>query len=481
MKKNKGIVFKLFRYLSGFVLFIVLLLLLLQTVFLEDFYKNIKRAEIRSAAQHALSIVDEEDELATYLSEKMITEDLCIHIVDEEGMLLYSSERFRDCDILRMTDAQRKTLYEETIAVASRETLTVTRGIGPPTEPEPRKVFGKGEHERLMYTIADEEAGVMVVIDSMITPMSATTSVLRVQILYVTGILILSAAVLAYVLSRKIAKPIMDINRSAKKLISGGYDLKLQDNAYREIDELNDTMTRTSIELGKTERLQKELIANISHDLRTPLTMIIGYAEVIRDLPGEDTKENVQVIIDEAQRLSNLVNDVLMISKASAELNKLQLERFDLTQLIDEIIDRCAKMTEAEGYQFEFSYEDTAEIEADRSKIGQVLYNLLGNAITHTGQDKSILVKQELVGEKGKEQVRVRIFDTGIGIAPEHLEDIWQRYYKVDKEHIRSSVGSGLGLSIVKDIVSAHGGSYGVESEVGRGSCFWITLPISER
>ena len=217
------------------------------------------------------------------------------------------------------------------------------------------------------------------------------------------------------------------------------------------------------------EGLRKELLANVSHDLRTPLTMIQGYAEVMRDLPGENTPENVQIIIEETERLTSLVNDLLDLSRLESGAITLERTRFDLTQSIRAILRRYDKLA---SYSFPFEAEEDVFVTADELKISQVVYNLVNNAITYAGEDKTVTLRQTV--ENGK--VRISVSDTGEGIPQDKLKDIWERYYKVDKEHKRAQVGTGLGLSIVKNILELHGGAYGVESEEGKGSTFWFEL-----
>ena len=257
-------------------------------------------------------------------------------------------------------------------------------------------------------------------------------------------------------------------------MAKGKYDITFPNNGYREIAELGDTLNYAATELSKTEELRRELIANVSHDLRTPLTMITGYGEVMRDLPGENTPENVQIIIDEAKRLTDLVNDMLDISKLQSGTQTLKLERFSLTETIQDTMLRYHKLTEHDGYQISFLYRENVFVTADQLRISQVVYNLINNAIVYTGEDKKIEVSQTVYDDK----VRISVTDTGEGIEQDMLPLIWDRYYKVDKTHKRAVVGTGLGLSIVKSTVELHGGTCGVTSQKGVGSTFWFELKI---
>ena len=194
------------------------------------------------------------------------------------------------------------------------------------------------------------------------------------------------------------------------------------------------------------EDLQRELVANISHDLRTPLTMIIGYSEAMRDIPGENTPENIQVVIDEAKRLNTLVNDVLDISKLQSGTQTLSLKEFNLTRSIQEILLRYNKLVD---YDIRFQFTEEIWVRADELKISQVVYNLVNNAITYTGRDKKVTIIQSLPSARPG-YVQVEVQDTGEGLEQNQLQDIWQRYYKVDKSHKRAQIGTGLGLSMSK-------------------------------
>lgn len=149
-------------------------------------------------------------------------------------------------------------------------------------------------------------------------------------------------------------------------------------------------------------------------------------------------------------------------------------EVYNLTQSIQSVFERYNKLKEQDGYTIEFDRE--AQVEADEYKIFQVIYNLINNAINYTGKNKTVWVRQKVIGEK----VRIEVTDSGEGIAPEALPYVWERYYKVDKTHKRAVMGTGLGLSIVKNILELHNADYGVESEVGQGSTFWFELEIQK-
>ena len=313
----------------------------------------------------------------------------------------------------------------------------------------------------------------IMILNSSIVPVSATINTLRTQLFYITVIMIILSILLSFSLAKKLSTPIININDKAKSFGKGNYNVKFEENNYKEIHELSETLNYASSELSKVENLRRELIANISHDLRTPLTMITGYSEVMRDLPNENTAENIQIIIDETKRLTTLVNDVLDISKIQSGTQELNISECNLTKLIEEILARYSKLTEKDGYVINFEKdEEDVIIKCDELRITQVIYNLINNAITYTGEDKKILVKQTVTDKT----IKIEIIDNGKGISEENLPYIWDRYYKLPGEHKRAQVGTGLGLSIVKGILELHKFKYGVISKENEGSNFWFEI-----
>lgn len=308
----------------------------------------------------------------------------------------------------------------------------------------------------------------------MITPVESTVSTLQMQLFIVTGIMVLLASMLAVIISKRIANPIVQINQSAKALARGNYETEFHGKGYLEIEELSDTLNTAATELSKVERLRRELIANISHDLRTPLAFIYSYAEMMHDFPHEVTPEQSKIIMDETKRLTSLVNDMLDISLLEAGAAKLNKTNYNLTESLRKTINRMNELVKNEGYQLYFEYNEDIYVCADEVKITQVFYNLLLNAITHSGDDKTVIVRQSV----RENSVRIEVIDHGEGIDQSDLPYIWERYYKVDKKHKRPIMGTGLGLSIVKKIIEMHGGKYGVESEEGKGSVFSFQIEL---
>lgn len=294
----------------------------------------------------------------------------------------------------------------------------------------------------------------------------------------VTG---LSAVVLAFIASGFVAmlitKPVSEVTERAKELARGHYDLNFRKDYFcSEITELSDALDHARAEISRADAMQKELIANVSHDFKTPLTMIKAYASMIREISGDNKEKrdaHAQIIIDESDRLAVLVGDLLDLSKLRAGLTEDARTVFNLSEEVYRITERFKYLCDTEGYVIETSVEDELYTLADRERIEQVLYNLIGNAVNYTGEDKRVRIKLF----RKENSARFEVTDTGKGISPEEVDTIWDRYYRSSETHKRPVKGTGLGLSIVKSILLAQDCPFGVISEVGKGSCFWVEFP----
>lgn len=296
------------------------------------------------------------------------------------------------------------------------------------------------------------------------------TKILKNQMVYITAFALIAAIIVSYFLSKKVTKPIEDITSKAKYL-GTGKDIKFEKNGITELDDLVDALNLAQSEIGKTESLQKDLLANVSHDLKTPLTMIKAYAEMIKDISYKDKNkmdEHLNIIVDETDRLTLLVNDILDLSKLQANAEDLNCEKYDVIKEIKTIIKRYDIIKETEQYNIILEAPESLMVYADKNKINQVIYNLINNAINYTGEDKKIYIKVT----KDK---KIEIKDTGKGIKKEEIDMIWNRYYKSNKKHKRNVVSTGLGLSIVKEILLKHQYKYGVNTSKS-GTTFYFIM-----
>ncbi len=483
-KKQKGkekvsIFWKIFAIFVAFIAVILSLLWVFQIGMLNTFYRSIKIHDIENSLKDISDNIDS-DKLSTVLKNVANDKQICITLCTQDGSVIYAIDVLPNCIIHELSSYRLARAYELTV---QNDGTFIERTMFN----ERKSQFFLGETddpnqiESVIYTkIATTKSGenILILLNTSISPVVSTVQTLKVQLLWITVIMIVLAVIMALLLAKNLSSPIVKINKSAKVLAQGKYDVDFDASGYREIAELANTLNYAAKELSKVEALQRELIANISHDLRTPLTMITGYAEVMRDIPNENTPENVQIIIDEAKRLTTLVNDVLDISKLQSGTIPFNGEVLNLTENIREILTRYTKLTE---YKIIFEANEDIYVYGDALKLSQVVYNLINNALTYIGEDKTVTIKQiHIPAVNGKQnRVRIEVIDTGEGIEQSKLNDIWERYYKVDKNHKRAAIGTGLGLNIVKTILDMHqGATYGVKSQVGHGSTFWFELNI---
>ncbi len=303
------------------------------------------------------------------------------------------------------------------------------------------------------------------------------TLIIKRQIMYVCFLGIFVAVIISIFLSTKLTDPITEITKKARKLGSGNSDVEFKESGIKEIDELAETLSQAQIEMAKTDELRRDLMANVSHDLKTPLTMIKAYAEMIRDISYKDKNkldEHLEIIVDETDRLTVLVNDILDLSRMQSNADVLKLEKFDLVAEINSIVKKYQIIKETEKYTINVEMPEVAMIKADKKKINQVVYNLVNNAINYTGEDKKVTIRVI----KQKKYFLVEIEDTGKGIKEEEIPYIWNKYYKNDKNHKRNVVSTGLGLSIVKEILELHNYEYGVKSVLKKGTTFYFKIKI---
>ena len=472
-----GVRRRVMTYLMCFAAAVLALLWLFQMVWLDDFYRWNKARQIRQTSDIVTNNMDsaELEQLVDHLTSRS---DICILLLDGNGKTLLASDDIRFCLIHRMSKGDRA--FWCSIAPEDGSVLTELFDVAPMLDVRvnPRNFRGhvpqmKEDQQALLcvrrVTLSDGAAGYLL-LNAIITPLDATVETLRTQLMVITAVLLLGAVILAWMISRRVARPIIETNEAARRLSRGEYDPPEHGGEYREMAELNETLSHAARELSQVENLQHELIANISHDLRTPLTMIGGYAEVMRDIPGEASPENLQVIIDETSRLTSLVSELLDFSRLQTGNVQMEIAPFDLTGAVDAIVQRVARMTEKDGYILRFEPEEHVTIRADEKRISQVVYNLIGNALTYTGEDKTVTVTQSAA----EGRVRIAIRDSGAGIPEDELPLIWNRYYRAKESHRRAVIGSGLGLSIVQSILEKHGAKYGVDSTVGEGTTFWF-------
>ncbi|MCR4906655.1 MAG: HAMP domain-containing histidine kinase [Clostridiales bacterium] len=482
------------RLIAAFLLFTAAVLVVLwvfETVLLDDIYRSLKLRDIEKCAAEAAALNAEDDEdYETAVGAVALRYDVCLTVyrVTESdwgptGVPVAVAHNHSFCLIHNYQYSSFiGQLYHD--AKDAGGSITVRRslrdlvgGNREAWEGEPdirRRGSDRFDEEDVISVriVPEEDTNLLILIDSELVPLDATVRTLHTQLVWITVILVLLSILLATVLASRVSKPIRKMSEEASKLAMGDYAVNFDGTGSAETENLSATLNRAAYELSKLDRMQKDLIANVSHDLRTPLTMISGYTEVMRDLPGEATPENFQIVLDECDRLTNLVTDMLEVSKYQNGTQKLNLAPFNFTAVIRRTLERYQKLREHDGYVIRFEATEDVWVNADESRLLQVVYNLINNAVNYTGDDKTVEIRQTV----SDGEVLLEVIDTGIGIAEEDLPLVWERYYKANDFHKRANMGTGLGLSIVRSILQLHGAQFGVKSRVGQGSNFWFRL-----
>ncbi|MEG1153526.1 MAG: HAMP domain-containing sensor histidine kinase [Ruthenibacterium sp.] len=330
----------------------------------------------------------------------------------------------------------------------------------------------ENDGKRQMVYCRNVDDRYVVIVSTDLARIEQAAAVVGMQMPMITLLVVLLGIAGAFWFSRWFSRPLSEISAAARSVAKGDYRVRVEKHSNDEIGTLADDFNTMAAEVGRSAELQRDIIANISHDLRTPLTLIKGYAETVRDLTGDDKeKRNAQldVIVDETDRLSALVNSVMELSKYSSGTDTLVRVHFDLAQLCDEVACRYADTCAKSGVTLETQVDAQCMVSADPDGMMRVVHNLLSNAIHHVGADKRVTLRC-VPQENGV--VRVEVQDYGAGIAPEDLPHIFDKYYRSRAD--AGKIGTGLGLSITKAILINHGYDFGVDSEVGKGSTFWF-------
>ncbi|NLD88668.1 MAG: HAMP domain-containing histidine kinase [Clostridiales bacterium] len=490
MKRSKKIRRKrslgryIFSALIALTIIMLVILWVFQVMLLEPFYRVMKNYDIRAACETIEKNLNS-DNLVKLLDHYALNRSIDVRIFSQTENEVISTAYNAESYVHSLSAGSINAIYRRAKQTGGVLADTViNESIQLKLNPSRTRLHStitstSVKTENLLYAKVVTMPGGsdrMILLSSRVTPVSSTVDTLKVQLICITAITIILSLILAIIISRRISKPIVKTNESAKQLAEGNFDISFEQGKYREVAELAETLNFAAKELSKTEGLRREIISNISHELRTPITMIAGYAEMMRDLPGESTPENLQIIIDEANRLTALVGDILDLSSYQAGTQILSPEHMSLTELLSDITTRYSKLTEQDGYSITFSCAEDIHVYADKLKLSQVVYNLIGNAVNYSPDDRRVEIFQRRIDDC----VRVEVTDHGPGIPPDKIRYIWDRFYKVDTTKRAKINGTGLGLSIAKNILILHNARYGVETDQNAGSTFWFELPIEK-
>lgn len=483
MKKKAPIRVKIAKYLFAFAAGLIILLLVFQIGLLQPMYEHYKRSSVRSAgAEISFALQNYEGaQLNQQLYRVSASDDACVRIIQENSDTTAGN---MGCVLYRMSTSEiasqvSKASQSEDLSYLETRTSAYATMPGGPADEKLNPRDERDVIQELIYTqlIDVDGARAIVMTSTTLTPVSATLSTLRIQIFFISMIVVVAMLLLTWLFNRYLARPLAAINMAARDLSLGSYHTPPVNLNYQEAQELDATLQQAAVDINKAEKARRDLISNVSHDLRTPLTMIRGYGQMMQDLPQEKTDENLQVIVEESNRLTALVNDLLDLSRL--ENNKVELHPsvFNMTALIEQEMRKYEIYHLKDGFTFETELDEDLYVKADRAKIAQVFNNFIINAINYSGTSLRIIVRAKKTGDCA----HIEVQDFGEGISQEQQKDIWDRYYKIDREHVRHSNGSGIGLSIVKQLLELHHVPFGVHSKLSQGSTFWFDLPLAGR
>ena len=421
-------------YFMIFTILILTLLWVFQYFFLQSYYQSAKKRDMTLAAAR-LSASADSDDFYSAIKETAFKNAMNVKIVDEMGNELYNvnnmgsfsllaQDKFgmKQFELIGKLEETDKATYSEIMSNSDFKVKEIVLITG----------LSEGDDGGKRYLI----------IEASIEPLDSTTKIIREQLFYISIILFELAFIVTIIISRRLSKPITELTETAKQFGAGDYEISFTASGYAEVEELSNVLEDAKDEIKKVSDLRKELIANVSHDLRTPLTMVKAYAEMIRDLSGES---------------------------GNIELNKSE---FSVVQKLSDCMTRYTLLIEQEGYDIQYIPDEDRIVYADMEKIDQVIYNFINNAINYTNDEKVI----RLVQKNKHGAVRIEVTDNGQGISKELLPKVFDRYYRGEK-YKRDVVGTGLGLSICKEILKKHDFAFGVTSTEGVGSTFWFEMP----
>ncbi len=455
-----------------FAIVILALLWLMQTVFLGSFYDVMQKNHIKKIADEICN-AHENTELA--IDTAAAKNSILILVTDVDGNIIYSADEYslsyKEKNYAYAEHGENKNPYRSEHSKQEYRRL-----------PEHYDDFLEklGDNKSICYTIEhDSKSSTLIYgqrlsdnsilyINTSINAIDSAVSIIRLQLCAVTVLALLAGFLIAIFISKRFSRPISQLSEQSLKMADGNFDITFEQGFCAETDKLAESLTYAANEIAENDKLRRELLANVSHDLRTPLTMIKGYAELIRDMDEEEnTGDDAEIIIREADRLSLLVNDILYYSKLQSGAVKFEIEKTDIGFLAEAVAEQFSAICKKNNISITKTIETDRYVASDKKRIQQVLYNLISNAVAHTKKGGNICIS---VFERNG-NIRTEIKDTGNGISPEDLPHIWDRYFTS-----KNGGTNGLGLAIVKEILIAHDSHFGVESKEGTGSTFWFEL-----
>lgn len=456
------------KYFAIYIALLLLVIWLIQNVFLNTFYTNLKVAEIEELGAHITTEYTQDRPIDEIVRKNSFDNSIRIQVIDANGNVIYPMD---------WLGIFYSTTYNKDLINAVLSALPMVEGSS--------SLYNVGSKEggdqTLLYTsyLGKDQKNIddrYLMIVALVRPIDSTINILQQQFPFIIAIAFIIGILTSYFMAERLSNPVRNLTTSAEILAKGNYDVIFPDSDLYELDRLSKTLNYATEELQKMDQMRVSIVANVSHDLKTPLTVIKSYAEMIKDITGDNRErrnEDLDTIISEADRLTDMVNSILDVSKLEMQMDELNLTKFSLRELTEEIIERFKVLSSRDKYIFEIEGNSEGVITADREMIDQVIYNFASNAVSFVGPDKKVIFR---IDEDEAGTITYSVIDHGRGINKDEQDKIWERYYTDHHNHVRNVVGTGIGLHIVRVILNKHGFNVGVDSEPTKGSRFYFEV-----
>ena len=410
------------------------------------------------------------EELGRILEENAQSMNGRLMLIDPDGKIQYDTFN-RLCG--------RRTDIDEVVRVLTGEAAGAY-GTHRPGRGVAEAMSGEENAENVAYCATEMTGGSgrigVLLFVSRIQGMMDSLNTVRLQLITVFAVIALAALILALFLSQILTKPITDLSRTMRKMGQGDLTVRAPVRGSRELRELAENYNAMAAQLESMDKSRNQFVSNASHELRTPLTTMKIMLETVMyqpEMPQELREEFMGDMNHEIDRLTGIVNDLLTLTRMDNRSVEMHTEKVNMTALTEETVRLLTPAATQRKQHLSVNARKGLEMEGDRSKLGQILYNLIDNAMKYTadGGHISVLLTEE------EDAIVWRVRDNGVGIPAGDLEHIFERFYRVDKARSRETGGTGLGLSIVRQLVTMHQGTISVKSELNQGSEFTVTFP----
>ncbi|AQR95235.1 HAMP domain-containing sensor histidine kinase [Clostridium saccharoperbutylacetonicum] len=493
---SKSIRSKLFISVTFLLAFFVCVLWMLNNLYLQQYYIQNKKDLLKENAKNIISIYNgDPNEIQDELDRTANITGSNIDIFDKDGKMIYKSSRRGPID--KNPADNSKNNSKDNV-----QQLPPLNGFEKDKLNEDNEDGYKFETRRdyqlridFLTLSTDLSNGDRLNLRVALVSIKESVDVANRFILIIGSIITILGSILAFWFSKRFTKPIVEVNKIARKMAKFDFSQKCNISGKDEIGQLGQSINYLSCELNraitelnvknkkleediekerKIDEMRKEFVSSVSHELRTPLSLIQGYAEGLAcnvNESEEDRKFYCDVIMNETNKMNKLVKDLLNLSQLESGAFHIEKTEFDLISLIAYVLNKYKAIFAEKNIELQFDSSESIIVYGDMTRVEQVITNYINNAINHIDEKKIIKIGEEIINDK----VRINIFNTGKYIPEEALEKIWKSFYKVDKARTRAYGGYGLGLSIVRALMELHNNACGVEN-INDGVNFWFEM-----